>query len=236
MMLCVGFIKGIELAKKNMSLNISKGNMYSWVTHTWNTVKGRCPHECSYCYCKRWGKQSKLHLDEKEFKIDLGIGNIIFIGSSCDMFSNIVPEEWICETLNYARRFKNVYLYQSKNPRRMFDYRRMMGDLDRVCTTIETNRFYSDIMKNSPSVNSRAYWLAEFPFNRYLTIEPIMDFDLSEMIKLVKICNPVQVNIGADSGGNGLPEPPKEKILELISELQKFTVIDEKRNLKRLLK
>jgi len=32
-----------------------------------------------------------------------------------------------------------------------------------------------------------------------------------------------------------LPEPPKEKILELISELKKFTVVKEKSNLKRLL-
>ena len=33
-----------------MSLNESKGNMYSWVTHTWNTIKGECPHGCTYCY------------------------------------------------------------------------------------------------------------------------------------------------------------------------------------------
>lgn len=25
-----------------MSLNKSKGNMYEWITHTWNTVKGEC--------------------------------------------------------------------------------------------------------------------------------------------------------------------------------------------------
>lgn len=220
-----------------MGLNVSKGNMYPWVTHTWNAIKGKCPHKCPYCYVKRWGKQSELHLDKKEFKTNLGFHNTIFIGSSCDMFAREIPEEWICETLNYARKFKNTYLFQSKHPRRMFEFRSMFGDLDRVCTTIETNRFYqySDIMRYASPVNSRAYWLGEFPFNRYLTIEPIMDFDLKEMIDLVKSCNPVQVNIGADSGDNGLPEPPKGKILELIIELEKFTVVDQKKNLKRLL-
>jgi hypothetical protein len=35
---------------------------------------------------------------------------------------------------------------------------------------------------------------------------------------------------------NGLPEPPKEKILELIAELEKFTKVVQKKNLGRLLK
>jgi hypothetical protein len=73
-------------------------------------------------------------------------------------------------------------------------------------------------------------------FDKFVTIEPIMDFDLSDMVKLIKVCNPAQVNIGADSGNNNLPEPSKEKLLELIEKLQKFTVIDQKRNLTRLLK
>ena len=72
-------------------------------------------------------------------------------------------------------------------------------------------------------------------WDRYVTIEPIMDFDLFEMICLIKKCNPKQVNIGADSGNNHLPEPSKDKILELINELKKFTIIDQKQNLKRLI-
>jgi hypothetical protein len=62
-----------------------------------------------------------------------------------------------------------------------------------------------------------------------------MDFDLEEMVELIKRCNPVQVNIGADSGNNHLPEPSMEKLLALIDELQKFTTIARKSNLGRLL-
>ena len=36
------------------------GNMYQFVTHTWNTIKGECPHGCPYCYMKRWGKQKPV--------------------------------------------------------------------------------------------------------------------------------------------------------------------------------
>jgi hypothetical protein len=62
-----------------------------------------------------------------------------------------------------------------------------------------------------------------------------MDFDLPEFLKMIKEANPKQVNIGADSGRNGLPEPPKEKLLELIAELEKFTTVVKKKNLGRLL-
>jgi len=43
-----------------MGLNKSSGNMYEFITHTWNTVKGACEHDCSYCYMKRWGKLNRF--------------------------------------------------------------------------------------------------------------------------------------------------------------------------------
>lgn len=51
-----------------MPLNESTGNMYPWLTHTWNTIKGTCPHNCDYCYMKRWGPQKPLYFDEKELQ------------------------------------------------------------------------------------------------------------------------------------------------------------------------
>ena len=65
-----------------------------------------------------------------------------------------------------------------------------------------------------------------------------MAVDLPEFIEMIQHCQPVQVNIGANSNPkrNKLPEPPKEKILELITELEKFTTVVQKKNLRRLLK
>jgi len=48
----------------------SKGNMYDWVDYTWNPIKGKCEHDCSYCYMKKFGKQNPIHLDKKELKKD----------------------------------------------------------------------------------------------------------------------------------------------------------------------
>lgn len=218
-----------------MGLNVSKGNMYDFVTHTWNTIKGACYHDCSYCYMKRWGKLNPVRFDEKELKTDLGSGNYIFVGSSCDMFSNDISTNWIWETLNHCRKFNdNKYLFQTKDPGRIKSVGYDFPDNTVFCTTIESNRWFSDIMGRSPGPLSRAWAMSFLRCDRYVTIEPILDFDLPEMVKLIKMCNPVQVNIGADSGNNNLPEPSWEKVQELISELSKFTTISKKRNLERL--
>jgi hypothetical protein len=217
-----------------MGLNKSTGNMYEWIDYTWNTVKGECPHGCSYCYVKRWGKQPKLHFDQSELKTDLGSNNFIFVGSSCDMFADYIPNEWIVKTLDYCYKFNNQYFFQSKNPARMFVY--LQYDNCIPCTTIETNRYYPEFMGNTPLPKHRAIDIGCFEGVKYVTIEPIMDFDLKDFIDILQYSDITQINIGADSGNNHLPEPPKEKILELISELKKFTVVKEKSNLKRLLK
>ena len=219
-----------------MGLNQSKGNMYDFVTHTWNTVKGACPHDCSYCYMKRWGKQHEVYFDKREFKTDLGEGNFIFVGSSCDMFAASLPAGWTDATLAHCCKFNNQYLFQSKNPETMANVRLPPNSI--VCTTIETNRFYDQIMRKSPMPELRAHYLGEYfkDRRRFVTIEPIMDFDLGPMVELIKRCDPAQVNIGADSGNNHLPEPSMGKVFALIDELSKFTTIARKTNLSRLLK
>ncbi len=220
-----------------MSLNKSKGNMYDFITHTWNTVKGSCPHDCSYCYMKKWGKQQELHFDENELKTDLGKNNVIFVGSSCDMFADSIPFEWVTKTLDHCKKFPhNRYFFQSKNPYRFSSFfNELHGAF--ICTTLETNRTYKDIMNNCPSPQDRAFYFSHIKNAcKYLTIEPIMDFDVKPFVELIKMCEPVQVNIGADSSHNRnkLPEPPKEKIHQLLYELSAFTKVHIKKNFKRL--
>jgi hypothetical protein len=219
-----------------MGLNESKGNMYEFITHTWNTIKGACPHDCSYCYMKKWGKQNPIRFDQRELKTDLGSGNFIFVGSSCDMWARDINEMWIIATIVHCSDYNNVYFFQSKNPKN-FELIKSITDLDyAICTTIETNRHYRSIMQYSPLPVDRAIGMSWINTgNKFVTIEPIMDFDIIPMVGLIKRCDPVQVNIGADSGNNNLPEPDKDKILELIYELNKFTIVHEKKNLKRLI-
>lgn len=216
-----------------MGLNISKGNMYEFITHTWNTVKGECLHNCTYCYMKRFGKLNSVRFDEKELQTNLGEGKFIFVGTSCDMWADNIPNEWIFKTLVHCNKFNyNNYFFQTKNPANI---RRILPANSSVCVTIETNRHYPKIMNNCPTPQQRVEQIKYIRHPLYITIEPLLDFDLAEFVEMLKECNPIQVNVGADTGKNNLPEPSKEKVINLVDELKKFTIIHNKRNLNRII-
>lgn len=217
-----------------MTLNNQKGNMYGFVTHTWNAIKGKCPHDCRYCYMKVF-PQGKLKFDEKELKTDLGKGNFIFVGSSCDIFAKEIPAEWIKKVLAKCSLYKNTYLFQTKNPKRFFEFEGNYPKEFILGITLETNR--ENDLANCPPRSARVDWFSDLNKNirKMVTIEPVMDFDLNKFVALIKIIQPEFVNIGADSKNHNLPEPSKEKVLQLIDELKKFTQVKNKENLSRIL-
>jgi len=219
-----------------MGLNKQKGNMYGFVTHTWNVIKGKCPHDCSYCYMKRF-PQGELKFDEKELKTDLGEGNFIFVGSSCDVFAHEIPSDWIVKTLEHCNKYyKNTYLLQTKNPKRFMDFKLYHPQNCILGVTIESNR---ETPSEAPTTRERVGSMGSeelFGKRKMVTIEPIIDFDVSHLVEMIKWIRPEFVNIGADSTNNDLPEPSWFKIQNLIKELEKFTKVNLKDNLSRLKK
>lgn len=224
-----------------MGLNKSKGQMFTFVTHTFNVIKGVCPLDCIYCYCKDMVTKP-LHLDTTEFKTDLGEGNIIFVGSSIDMFAEEVPIDWIAKTLSYCRTFdKNTYLFQTKNPKRYNQFWGVMPSNVILGITIETNRDTSAISK-APSILDRVKYMSTdlspclLFTEKTVTIEPIMDFDLELFVEYIRQIKPKFVSIGADSKNHNLQEPSAHDVNKLIFELKKFTDVKIKSNLSRILR
>lgn len=219
-------------------LNKSQGNMYDFVTHTWNAIKGHCVHDCRYCFMKRWGSLNPLHFDDSELKTDLGSGHFIFVGSSTDDFAEGVPSEWIIKMLDHCNKYdNNRYLFQSKNPARFLEFiEHPVFRKAVVCTTIESNRFYPEIMVNSPRIESRVQAMAELSAKgipTYVTCEPLLAFDLPELVSMLKACRPQQVNVGRNSRREILlPEPSASDVQALISELSTFTKVVVKKNAK----
>lgn len=69
-----------------------------------------------------------------------------------------------------------------------------------------------------------------------VTIEPVMDFNISILTELVRQCHSEWVNIGANTNTKvKLPEPEPTKIRELTEALREFTEVKIKKNLDRLL-
>lgn len=218
-----------------MVLHKSVGNMYNFCDATINYIKGKCPHNCDYCYIKRF-PIVPLRFDDKELKTKLGTGKTIFVGSSCDMWAEAIPGEWILKVLNKCKEYDNIYVFQTKNPRRFIEFKDKFPQKVILGVTLETNELGFNY--NAPNVKERAYWFSELNlpnFKRFVTIEPIIDFSIEQFVELIKFANPQFVNIGADSKNHHLPEPSKEEIEALIKELSKFTIVKIKDNLKRLL-
>lgn len=227
-----------------MTLNKSKGNMYQFIDATVNPICGACGNKCKYCYVDRMKKQypvirnkysGKIRLDEKVLKGKLKEGKFYFIVSMGDLFAKNVPDPIIKEVFKWLNKYPdNTYLLQSKNPGRFIEFAEVFPRNTVFGTTIESNRHYENISK-APRIYDRIRAMTELRKMNYrtmVTIEPVLDFDVVEMIGVIKLINPEWVNLGADSGGNKLSEPSKEKLLELISRCD----IRQKSNLKRLLK
>ena len=48
--------------------------MYEFITHTWNPIKGKCYHDCSYCYMKNIVVYERpINLVEGELQGDFGL-------------------------------------------------------------------------------------------------------------------------------------------------------------------
>jgi DNA repair photolyase len=233
-----------------MPLIKSKGNMYPWVTHCHTHLGGECRHRCTYCYVKaisnRYGNQRYLgpaRLLESELQVSYGKGKTIFIEHCNDLFSEFIPNKFVCEILNHCCKFpENDYVFQTKNPRRYLFFRKNEFPKNRLlgCTLETTDSGLSAATSRAPTpINRYAMMCAvkSLGYRIFITIEPIMDFEPSYMVYWLKNLQPEFVNIGADSKGAGLVEPSREKVEKLLSEIQKLGIeIREKRNLSRLLK
>lgn len=149
-----------------MPLKKAQGNMYNWVTHTWNALIGQCPHECDYCYVsamkKRfpntsWMYEGEPRLNSQDFvfipyeqqkdwhqyhpTLVLGENKKIFVAHTGDLFAEKVPTAFILEILNLCSKYpNNQYIFQTKNPQRygcFMDY--LYFDNVTLGTTIETD-------------------------------------------------------------------------------------------------
>jgi DNA repair photolyase len=178
-----------------------------------------------------------MGIDESELRANLGKDNFIFICSGCDLFHPENPDVWIRRVIDHTRKFDNRYLWHTKNPQRFLNYTESFKRNDVLCTTIETNFHIPEKMGNAPSPEERAAAMAVIgDYQRMITIEPIMKFDLKKFLYMILCAQPVQVNIGADSGNNGLPEPTAKEIKSLIQVLEKYTKVVMKDNLNRIVK
>jgi DNA repair photolyase len=232
----------------NNMLKKSSGNMYPWVTHTHSHLGGECPHHCSYCYVDnpRFGRAKRyvgeVRIIPEELEVNYGSDRTIFIEHTGDLFASAIPATFIMAVLQHCWRYPdNIYVFQTKNPAGYIEFIAYFPVPSMLGTTIETNRSIAGI---SAAPNPALRYKAMMGLNEllmgvvnkvFITVEPILDFDVDILGSWIVDIRPDFVNIGADSKGHGLPEPSKEKVLALIQYLSEHGIeVRQKRNLDRL--
>lgn len=237
---------------------MTKGNMYAWLDKVYNPIRG-CTNGCPYCYLK---SLKRIKIDkptlcaERMFPKYFGYGQHIGLCLTGDLFCSGIPDEWIkaiisvmntTEKINalYSRP-SNTYYIQTKSIDRLaylisvesIDRTMLDGRFVVIGTTIETNRnveYEGGCLQPQKRLPAMKY-ISKY-YRTFITLEPLMAFDMDPLLDMVKIMNPRFVNIGLDSKGNNLPEPTKEDIYNLIWYLAKMEipVIRLKANLGRIL-
>jgi hypothetical protein len=172
---------------------------------------------------------------DAELRTKLGQGNVIFVGSASDMWGRWVSSESIGRVLDRCREFDNAYVFQSKNPQRFLEFIGRFPKNSLFGTTIETDQ-YLDQITEAPDISNRAKAMKKIEGRKFVSIEPILQFNLENLVKMILEIRPSFVSIGADSKSHGLPEPEGKEVRDLIKRLSKFTEVKVKKNLSRFLK
>lgn len=228
-----------------MPLSKAKGNMYDWVDECYTHLGGECLHQCKYCYVKSMGERfpaikkkhsGELRLIESEFKRNYGSGKTIFVEHMNDLFADGLPWRLVDRVLSHCNTWPdNTYVFQTKNPANYFIYEDCFLDNLLLGVTIETNReFFSISNAPKPYKRYKDFYMGEYD-RRFVTVEPIMQFDLDILSNWIIDIKPEFVNIGADSKNSGLTEPTWKEVQGLINVLKENNIeVRQKSNLERL--
>jgi protein gp37 len=218
-------------------LNKSKGNMFHFVTHTFNPISFNCWKDgfaCDYCYMKTMAQRFQVLDREKclaEKLPNLGTDRVIFPGSSTDIFHPAIPDQWLETVLNHCRKFPNRYWFQTKNPGRMKDF--SFPEYTTLAVTIESNRPYLGSRAEEP-IRRAAEFAWVHAVRKAINIEPVMDFDTEDFLLLIRNTGSKTVIIGAGTKTQH-PEPDPGKLTEFIAKLETRFEVIRKPNLKRII-
>ena len=202
-------------------------------TDTWSPFKG-CEFACTYCVpsFQRQSKRKKQECDKcyryapHEHPERLAFERIptadtVFVCGNSDV-SFCSPEfmhqiiEAIKERNLHSRKTQTFYL-QSKKPKCLEPFLKMLPSNVVLVTTLETNRDkgYDKVSEAPlPSERFKQFRALDYP-RKVVTTEPVMDFDPKTFADWITQIKPEYVWLGMNSHEEvSLPEPTAEKLRE----------------------
>jgi len=215
-------------------METKKSLMFKFINRTWNPVTG-CKHNCVYCWarvlCKRFNWSFEPTFHENRLNKMFRENEIVFVSDMGDLFGAWVPREWILKVFSViAKNPRTTFFLESKNPKRFIEFKFGIPKNTILSTTIETNRAYR--VSFAPLPIERYQAMREVDGIKHVSIEPIMDFDEEIFLNWLSKIEPKFVSIGYDNYGFKLPDPPIEKTLKFIEDLDEIGILIEIKNLK----
>lgn len=223
--------------------------MFKTVDRTWNPFTG-CNYFCYHggCWARRTAQRLSYYIarykdgflprfNQEELHKTFLPGQFVAVSLMRDI-AWATREQFLKILARISDFPQTDFLIQSKNPKQLYDWREdwriTLPSNVYLSTTIETNRDYG--LTKAPPPMERFRYLTGYPHSlKFLSIEPIMDFDLDELTRWVRLMQPDIIEIGADNYHNNLPEPPWSKVAQLLKELREICPnVVEKEGLERL--
>jgi len=214
-------------------------NMYEDSIFQWNIFKG-CHFDCVYCR-KSYQLQAKrqkhrcqacydytphLHLErlqddwiKKNLPKKTEGDQFIWCCSSGDI--SFLNKGWMQTILDKIKTMPDLtFFMQTKNPQCFWNLNLPENII--LGITLETNRGKDyDKISGAQIPPLRVLDFIERIWDRkFITIEPILDFDMDNFIDLITEINPERIYIGYDTKKCKLPEPSLKKTLKLIKKLR----------------
>ena len=219
--------------------------MFRFITETWNPMIG-CLHMCHYCWARRFARrflhtcslcyEFRPHMHWKRLRKRWRNPKTVFVCDMGDLFCEGVPADWIVRVLNVIlANPKCEFLLQTKNPARYHEFVERFGKNVILGATIETNMFQiTRRLSEAPNPKDRYEAMRDVPWEyKFISVEPILDFDLEVMVKWVSEIEPIRVAIGYDNWNCKPDEPPLRKTLKLIEELEAMGIEVERKTLRK---
>jgi hypothetical protein len=197
---------------------------------TWNCFIG-CSFDCTYCNAKktaltrlkhspRYGKGFVPHEIESDLERSFSPGDFVFIAYMGDI--SFASFSFIAKIMHRVAAQPEVnFLVCTKNPAayrvwpRPFPANLVLG------ATIEST--YDLELSKAPSPYERYQYMLYIPHPRkFVSIEPICDFDPPEMLRWMRALQPEIIEVGADNYNNHLQEPSWFRVEILLNGLKEI--------------